>query len=168
MPSRKKERIFLFFTTVILVLLFGRLYIVLQQNFTDVDRRLNDGTMVNLNAPKPARNLARLLQTGYYFEDKKDIDLIEQTVAKQEKAGNEFDNIGEINKSKFNVDADEAFADGGKTFKERVLVSRTILGYTGDDSVRFEQERKAPPQLPATNDLGMSGYSISGTVMNKT
>lgn len=168
MPSRKKERIFLFFTTVILALLFGRLYMVLQQNFTDVDRRLNNGTMVNLNAPKPARNLARLLQTGYYFEDKKDIDLIEQTVAKQEKAGNEFDNIGEINKSKFNVDADEAFAEGGKSFKERVLVSRTLLGYTGADSVRFEQERKAPPQLPAVNDLGMSGYSISGTIMNKT
>lgn len=168
MPSRKKERIFLFFTTVILALLFGRLYMVLQQNFTDVDRRLNNGTMVNLNAPKPARNLARLLQTGYYFEDKKDIGLIEQTVAKQEKAGNEFDNIGEINKSKFNVDADEAFAEGGKSFKERVLVSRTLLGYTGADSVRFEQERKAPPQLPAVNDLGMSGYSISGTIMNKT
>ncbi|MDO3645008.1 FtsW/RodA/SpoVE family cell cycle protein [Mucilaginibacter sp. L3T2-6] len=167
MPSRKKERVFLLFTTAILALLFVRLYIVLQQNFTDVDRRLNDGTMVNLNAPNQARNLARLLRTGYYFEDKKDIDLIEHTVAKQEKAGNEFDNIGEINKSKFNVDADEAFAAGGKTFKERVLVSRTLLGYTGDDSIRFEQERKNPPELPSVNDLGMNGYSISGTVKNK-
>ena len=167
MPSRKKERVFLLFTTAVLALLFGRLYVVLQQNFTDVDRRLNDGTMINLNAPNPAQNLARLLRNGYYFEDKKDIDLIEQTVAKQEKAGNEFDNIGEINKSKFNVDADEAFADGGKSFKDRVLVSRTLLGYTGDDSVRFEQERKSPPQLPAANDLGMSGYSISGEIVNK-
>ena len=167
MGARKKERVFLFLTTILLALLFGRLFFVQQQNFTDVDKRLKDGTMVNLNAPRPAQNLASLLRKGYYFDDEKDISLIENTVAERTKAGIKFDNIGEINKLKYNVDADAAFVDGGKSFKDRVQVSRTLLGYTGDDSVRFSQERTGPPSLPTTTDLGLAGNSISGKILNK-
>jgi len=167
MGARKKERVFLILTTILLALLFGRLFIVQQQNFADVDKRLKDGTMVNLNAPKPAQNLASLLRKGYYFDDEKDISLIEKTVAERNKTESKFDNIGEINKLKYNVDADAAFADGGKSYKERVQVSRMLLGYTGDDSVRFTQERTGPPSLPATTDLGLAGNSISGKILNK-
>ncbi|MCR8558116.1 FtsW/RodA/SpoVE family cell cycle protein [Mucilaginibacter sp. BJC16-A38] len=168
MGSRKKERIFLLLTTILLGLLFGRLYVVLQQNFKDVDRRLKDGTMVNLNAPNPARNLKNLLVKGYYFEDQKDVDLIEQTVATKTTVGSKFDNIGEINKLKYNINADDAFAEGGKSFKDRVTVSRTLLGYTGGDSIRFTQERTSPPDLPAVTDVGLQGNSISGEILNKT
>ena len=168
MGSRKKERIFLLLSAVLLGLLFGRLFFVLQQNFTDVNQRLGDGTMVNLNAPNPAQNLRKLLQKGYYFEDEKDIDLIEKTVDSKINTGKKFDNIGELNKLKYNINADDAFADGGKSFKDRVLVSRTLLGYTGDDSVRFTQEKASPPNLPAATDVGLTGNSISGEVLNKT
>src|SRR4051812_26080269 len=123
MGTRKKERVFLLLTTIILALLFGRLFFVQQQNFADVDKRLKNGTMVNLNAPKPAQNLAAMLRKGYYFDDEKDISLIENTVAERIKTAIKFDNIGEINKLKYNVDADAAFADGGKSFKDRVQVS---------------------------------------------
>jgi cell division protein FtsW (lipid II flippase)/cell division protein FtsI/penicillin-binding protein 2 len=168
MGARKKERIFLLLTAIVLGLLFFRLFYVLQQNFTDVDRRLAEGTMVNLNAPHPAQNLTKLLTKGYYFEDKRDIDLIENTVAAKTSAGAKFDNIGELNKLKYNVNADEAFAKGGQSFKERVAVSRALLGYTGNDSVRFIQEQNNPPALPAVTDVGFLGNSISGTVLNKT
>jgi len=165
---RGKERIFLILSAVVLGLLFGRLYQVLQQNFTGVNEHVKDGSIVNLNAPNPARHLAALLERGYYFEDKRDIDLIENTLADRLKVTGKFDNIGEINKLAYNVDADDAFARGGKSFKERVQVSRTLLGYTGDDSVRFTQERNAPPNVPNTTDVGLQGSSISGTVLNKT
>ncbi|SHM20902.1 FtsW/RodA/SpoVE family cell cycle protein [Mucilaginibacter sp. OK098] len=168
MGSRKKEGLFLLLSAILLGLLFVRLFLVLQQNFTDVDQRLKDGTMVNLNAANPAQNLRRLLEKGYYFDDAKDIDLVESVVAAKYKTGSKFDNIGELNKHAYYVDADDAFSRGGRSFKDRVEVSRTLLGYTGDDSVRFTQEKDNPPALPAVNDVGLTGYNISGVILNKT
>jgi len=164
--SRKKERLFLLLVSVLLGLLFMRLYQVNQQSFADVDKRLQDGTMVNLNAKGAAGNFKRLLQKGFYFDDPKDIELIGNVVDKQ-MTSTTFDNIGELNKSKYNIDADEAFTAGGQSFKDRVLVSRALLGYTGADSLRFLQEKNNPPQLPEQTAIGLSGYSISGEVHDK-
>ncbi|MHB8206010.1 FtsW/RodA/SpoVE family cell cycle protein [Mucilaginibacter sp.] len=165
--SRKKERLFLLLIAVVLLILFVRLFMVLEGGFADVDKRLKDGTMVNLNAKGSGRRLARMLQKGYYFDDQRDIDLIEKTIASGIGAGTKFDNIGELNKKRFNVNADDAFAEGGQSFKQRVAVSRATLGYTGDDSTRFEQEQKSPPQLAATADIGMGGLAISGILFDK-
>lgn len=166
-PGRGMERLFLLLTGIILVALFGKLYFVLQQKFVDVDKRLQDGTIVNLNTPNTARNVASLLQKGYYFDDPKDVDYIKSTIASKVNIGEEIDNAGELNKRRYYVNADDAFANGGESFKKRVLVSRSLLGYTGDDSVRFTQERVHPPQLPAQTDLGLGEYSISGTIHHK-
>ncbi|MDR3696101.1 FtsW/RodA/SpoVE family cell cycle protein [Mucilaginibacter sp.] len=165
--SRKKERLFLILTGIILLLLFIRLFYVEQKNFTDVGQRLKDGTMINLNAPYLAQNLSVLLKKGYYFEDQNDISLIEHTLANNLNNGLKFDNIGELNKQRFNINADQAFDEGGESYKQRVMVSRSLLGYTGDDSVRFIQEKSNPPALPATTDLGMDGSAISGKILNK-
>lgn len=161
------ERLFLLLTGIILVALFGKLYFVLQQKFVDVDKRLQDGTIVNLNTPNTARNVAALLQKGYYFDDPKDVDYIRATIASKVNVGEQIDNAGELNKRHYYVNADDAFANGGESFKKRVQVSRSLLGYTGDDSVRFTQERVHPPQLPAQTDLGLGEYSISGTIHHK-
>ena len=164
--SRKKERLFLLLVSVLLGLLFMRLYQVSQQSFADVDKRLQDGTMVNLNTKNAADNFKQMLQKGFYFDDPKDIELIGSVVAKQI-TGAAFDNIGDLNKSRYSIDADEAFAAGGKSFKDRVLVSRALLGYTGNDSSRFAQEKNNPPQLPEQTDIGLTGYNISGEVHDK-
>jgi cell division protein FtsW (lipid II flippase) len=166
-PGRGMERLFLLLTGIILLILFGKLYFVLQQKFVDVDKRLQDGTIVNLNTPNTARNVASLLQKGYYFDDPKDVDYIKSTIASKVNIGEEIDNAGELNKRRYYVNADDAFANGGESFKKRVLVSRSLLGYTGDDSIRFTQERVHPPQLPAQTDLGLGEYSISGTIHHK-
>ena len=165
--SRKKERLFLILTGIILLLLFVRLFYVEQKNFTDINQRLKEGSMINLNAPGLAKNLSSLLKRGYYFEDQKDIDLIENTVAGNTAAGFKFDNIGELNKKRFNINADQAYDEGGESFKQRVIVSRSLLGYTGDDSVRFIQEKNNPPVLPASTDLSLDGGTISGKILNK-
>ncbi len=164
--SRKKERLFLLLVSVLLGLLFLRLYQISQQSFTDVDKRLQDGTMVNLNAKDAAGNFKRMLQKGFYFDDPRDIELIGNVVAKQ-MTGTTFDNIGDLNKSRYSIDADESFAAGGQSFKDRVLVSRALLGYTGNDSLRFLQEKNSPPQLPEQTDIDLSGYSIKGEVHDK-
>jgi cell division protein FtsW (lipid II flippase) len=165
--GRGKERLFLLLVAVIFALLFYKLYAVLQVRFADVDKRLKDGTMVNLNDKNPAARLSELLRKGYYFEDKRDIELIETTVAKSINTGEKIDNIGELNKRKYYVNADDAYTQGGKSFKSRVDASRSLLGYTGADSLRFVEERNDPPAVPSATDLGMGAQAIKGKVVNK-
>lgn len=166
-PGRRMERLFLLLTGIVLLVLFGKLYAVLQQKFVDVDKRLHDGTIVNLNAPNPARNVAALLKKGYYFDDPRDVDYIQSTIAGKANAATAFDNAGELNKRRYYVNADEAMERGGESFRQRVMDSRELLGYTGDDSIRFTQEKNHPPEVPAQNDLGLGEYSISGTIKHK-
>ena len=165
--SRLSERIFLLLITCVLALLFYKLYTIEQRNFTDVESRLSDGTMVNLNAKDPAVQMGTLLEKGYYFDDKKDIDLIQTTITQAIQPGQKFDNIGDLNKKRFDVNADEAFTNGGASFKKRVFASRTLLGYNGDDSIRFIQEKNNPPQLPQAVDAELGNQAISGSVLNK-
>lgn len=164
---RNIERLFLASVTILLALFFFKLYSVLQLRMADVETRLKDGTMVNLNAKDPAAAVSSLLEKGYYFEDKRDIDLIKTTIGRSAKPGSLISNIGELNKQQFSVNADEAYEKGGKTFKSRVAASRSLLGYTGDDSLRFIQEKKNPPALSSVADLQMGKYSINGTIKNK-
>ncbi|WP_439696306.1 FtsW/RodA/SpoVE family cell cycle protein [Mucilaginibacter sp. AW1-7] len=166
-PGRRLERLFLLLTGILLTLLFGRLYVVLQQKFTDIDKRLQDGTIVNLNAPNRARNVAALLKKGYYFDDPRDVDYIQSVIAAKASSAGAFDNAGELNKRKYYVNADEAIEQGGESFRQRVLDSRELLGYTGEDSIRFSQEKNHPPEIPAENDLGLGDYSISGKITHK-
>lgn len=165
--SRIKERLFLLLIAVLFLFLFFRLFTVLQLRFADVDKRLKDGTMVNLNAKDPAGQTKGMLTKGYYLEDKRDIELITNTIANNIGQGQKIDNVGELNKRKYYIVADEAFANGGESFKSRVTASRSLLGYTGDDSVRFEQERKNPPNLASKVDIGLGNNSISGNIVNK-
>jgi len=164
-PNRKAERIFLLLATFILGALFVTLYLTQQQNFADVHKRLADGTMINLNEANPGKKIRGLLSKGYYFEDKKDILLIENTVANSSSLHKEpIDNVGELNKKKFFVPADIAFAQGGKNFKERVIASRLLLGFTGSDSVKYKQEQQRPQELPAVKDFAKGSYGITGKI----
>jgi cell division protein FtsW (lipid II flippase) len=163
--SRLRERIFILAIGLILALFFYQLYTVIQPRFSEVGPRLKAGTMVNLNAGKPAESIRNLLKKGYYFEDQRDVDLIEATVANASQNIQSLDNIGEINKRRYFILADEAYKKGGQSFKARVLASRTLLGYTGDDSLRFAQEEKNPRSYPASADLGMGEHTISGKIV---
>ncbi|MEJ6981804.1 FtsW/RodA/SpoVE family cell cycle protein [Pedobacter sp. P351] len=166
--SRKTERLFLLIISAVLALLFFSLYFVLQRDFKDVSSRLSDGTMLNLNSQDPGEGIKTLLQKGYYFEDKKDISLIQSAVAAGlNPAEKPIDNIGELNKRKFFVEADEADLKGGESFKKRVKVSRSLLGFTGDDSIAFSQERSKPQQLPSITNVGLGKNSISGKILTK-
>jgi hypothetical protein len=162
--SRSSERLFIFATAIVLSLFFYQLYAIIQSRFAEVAPRLQAGTMVNLNAPKPAENLRSLLTKGYYFEDQRDLDLIETTVATGSQVGQKVDNIGELNKRRYFILADDAFTKGGKSFKARVTASRALLGYTEDNALTFESERNNPRQYPAKLELNLGSYAISGHI----
>ncbi|MBC8053298.1 MAG: FtsW/RodA/SpoVE family cell cycle protein [Sphingobacteriaceae bacterium] len=166
--GRKTERLFLVLIAVVLGALFFYLYTVIQWDFKDVNSRLSNGTMLNLNGREPGEGIKTLLRKGYYFDDKKDIELIGSVVAKGlNPADRAIDNIGELNKRKFFVDADDAYIRGGENLKNRVIASRSLLGFTGDDSIAFAQERNKPQQLPAITTVGMGKYGISGLIKDR-
>ncbi|HEU4901833.1 MAG TPA: cell cycle protein, partial [Flavisolibacter sp.] len=165
--SRNLERVFLIAIGAVLLYLFMQLYSVLEKDFTEVPRRLADGSMVNLNAPKPAENLANLLQKGFYLEDPRDVNLVRSVAAQGFNGVEEMDNIGELNKRAFEITTDDAYARGGESFRKRAKLSRTLIGFAGNDSTRFETERRNPPKLPATVALNLGDRTIEGKVQNR-
>ena len=165
---RNTERLFLVLNTLVLGLLFFQLYRVHLRDFEEVDQRLADGTMVNLNDPKIESKFKNLLQKGFYFEDKKDMDLISSVVGKVRGTEKQvIDNIGELNKKKYFVLADEAYNRGGESFKKRVVASRSLLGFTGPDSSLFNSEKAKPMPVDAETDLAAGENSIKGKILNQ-
>jgi len=165
LSQRRIERFFLVLVSLVLALLFLNLHSVLQKDFETVPQRLQNGTLVNLNAEGAAQNLRKVLQNGFYFEDPRDIQLITSVLSQNLNTdSNALDNIGELNKQPFYVDAERAYAAGGESFKKRVRLSRSLLGFTGIDSVRFDREKKAPPVLPASVDVGLGKGQIKGSI----
>ncbi|MBA2746775.1 MAG: FtsW/RodA/SpoVE family cell cycle protein, partial [Flavisolibacter sp.] len=163
--GRNLERVWLLAIIAVLGFSFHELYKVLERDFFDVPERMQQGSIVNLNADQPGQRMKLLLTTGYYFEDPRDIELISSVMAQRiDPAAGVIDNIGELNKIKYNIKADDAFRAGGNSFRKRVQLSRSLLGYSGSDSVRFDQEMQAPLPLPAVHDASLGKSAITGKV----
>src|ERR687885_777195 len=118
--SRNIERFFLFILSIVMVMLFYQLFTVLKGRFADVSKRLANGTMMNLNDDKPGERIKTLLQKGFYFRDKRDINLISEVVENgRRNTIGVIDNAGELNKSRYNVTTEDAWLKGGEVFKKR-------------------------------------------------
>src|SRR5436190_14785691 len=113
--NRKLERFSLLLITIIMALLFWKLYTVLQRDFTEVHTRIENGTIVNLNDNSDSSATRKMLQKGMYFEDPKDIDFIVSTIKAAKDPSINIDNTGQLNKAAYFVHADEAFNKGGKS-----------------------------------------------------
>lgn len=164
--SRNTERVFLLLVTIVMAMLFFKLFTVLKRDFADVPQRLENGTIMNLNNDKPGERIKILLSKGFYFRDKQDINLISSVVAngRNETAGI-IDNVGELNKSRYNVSTEEAYLRGGEEFKKRVRVERSLIGFTDEDSSLFEKERRKPAVLPSPNNIAMGSGTINGVIL---
>ena len=165
--NRKLERLCVLLIGIIIGFLFWKLFSVLQRDFAEVNTRIENGTMINLNAGKPAEAMADLLKKGLYFEDPKDIAFIAATLSGVKDTASSIDNIGSLNKKRYFVNADEAFFKGGKSFKSRVLLSRNLLGFSEADSITFEKEKKHPLAVTSKINVDLGKYNISGAVKNR-
>lgn len=163
--SRNTERIFLLLVTFLMAVLFYKLFTVLKRDFTDVSGRLRAGTIMNLNDDKPGERIKVLLAKGFYYQDRRDIDLIGSVVANGiNKTSGTTDNIGELNKINYNVTVEDAYRRGGEQFKKRAIVERSLLGFTDEDSSLYQKEMKKPAILPATNNIAIGSGTINGTI----
>jgi cell division protein FtsW (lipid II flippase) len=165
--ARSIERFSILLISVLMAALFFQLYSVLRKDFEEVPTRLANGTIMNLNADKPADRMRLLLQRGFYFKDKRDIELISSVMSRGLRTGDdEIDNIGELNKNKYNINAEEAYASGGQNFRRRVEISRTLVGFSDDDSATFQQEKRKPLKVSSANSIAMGNHNISGEIHN--
>ncbi len=146
--------------------LFFNLFIVLQRDFEKVPSRVKEGSIVNLNNEGAAERFRNLLAKGFYFEDDRDIDIITTSVKKGvAESEEEIDNIGELNKSKYNIDAEQTFVKGGEGFRKRVSLSRSLMGFSNVDSNRYLQEKNAPHQYPGYNFIIITIYSATDSIL---
>ncbi|GAB4092131.1 FtsW/RodA/SpoVE family cell cycle protein [Flaviaesturariibacter terrae] len=164
MNNRKTERLLLACITIVLGGLFTILYQGFEKDTADVAQRLQEGSIVNLAADPGAGALARLLATQYYLEDPRDIKLVQEAVASGQQSTGPLDNIGALNKRPFLLPAEEALARGGASLQKRARLSYRLLGFDGADSLRYAAEKRAPPALPASLDLGAGKGVLEGTV----
>ena len=166
LKNRNAERTCLLLTGIIMAFLFSKMFSVLQRDFAEVKTRIGNGTMINLNDDKPGERMKEVLEKGMYFEDPKDVSFITTTVAAAKKQGREIDNAGTLNKAPYFINADQAFSEGGASFKKRVELSRDLLGFSRDDSTSFKKETQHPMQVSAQTDVGLGTGTISGTIKN--
>jgi cell division protein FtsW (lipid II flippase) len=165
--GRSGERVGLLLISAVLGLLFFQLFQVLKRDFSEVPQRLADGSMVNLNSGNLPDKMSLLLTKGFYFEDPRDVALIRNRIAQEAaKGGKKVDNIGELNKSAYFVNAEEAFSRGGQSFQKRVKTSRGYLGFAGDDSLLYAKEKSAPLNVPQQNHLAMGDGNITVRIAN--
>ena len=164
--QRKTERYFILAIAAVLLLFFVNLFFELKKEFPAVTTGMQNKTVVHLNQPDRSGQLTRLLQSGFYLEDGRDIAFIGTVLSRLREEP--LDNIGALNKHPFLVSAEEAFARGGNSFQKRVRQSRAQIGFTGADSLRYEQEKKSPLPYPAQINAGMGKYSISGSISDST
>lgn len=163
--KRREERLFILLLTVLFLALFFKLHGVLEQRTANTEQNLASGTFVNLNGAEPVKGVTGVLSKGNYDLDRRDIAFIGAVLDARLGQGERFENIGELNKKKYNVPAEEAYAQGGESYKKRVLVSRSLIGFDEEAGISYEQEKKSPKPLPATADLKASnGLSISGII----
>lgn len=163
--GRSTERFLLVLIAAVLGLLFYTLLPVLQADFGNIDQALRQGTVVNLNAPDSPQALARLLTNGYYFDDKHDVAFVQQVFAQARRSDSTvIDNLGALNKKRFWVLADDAFAQGGHSYKKRVALSRQLIGLPHDDSLQLTAVQTTAKPLSAIADAGLQGYALQGAV----
>ena len=157
------ERSYLLGATVVLLLLFTRLYVNRQAALDQADRDYAAGTKLNLQPGLRSGALQRLLRQGNYLTDDRDVTLIIDSLPAKLRQNGSPDNLGAINKRAFALRTPVAWQStmGGASFQSRLRVSRQQIGF---DSVLYERELNRPRPYPST--VGAGGLQMAGRVLD--
>ncbi|GAB3319069.1 hypothetical protein GCM10027299_11280 [Larkinella ripae] len=156
-------RLYLVGATVMLLLLFIRLYSNLLPNLNQASEGLANGRVLTLTAGVKPAAIQRLLSTGNYYEDTKDRALVADSLAAKLALNGSPENLGAVNKRQFSVRAPLAWRSsvGGADFQSRLQLSRQQMGF---DSVLYVRERTNPKAYASTLAIGGGNRSVSGRV----
>jgi cell division protein FtsW (lipid II flippase) len=157
------ERGYLLGATVLLLVLFTRLYINRQSALDGAERDYATGTKLNLQPGLRVAAIQRLLQQGNYLTDPRDISLVADSLPVKLRREGTPDNVGAINKRVFALRTPIAWQSpiGGADFQSRLRVSRQQIGF---DSLLYRRELNQPRPYPSV--VGVGGIQIAGQVLD--
>ena len=161
--SFASERAYLLGATILLLLLFARLYMNRQPMLDAAERDYATGTKLNLQPGLRPDALRRLLQQGNYLTDARDVALIADSLPPRLRQQGAPDNLGAMNKRAFAIRTPLAWQSrvGGVDFQSRLRVSRQQIGF---DSVLYERELNRP--RPYASVVGSGGLQLAGRVVD--
>ncbi len=161
--SNPSGRLYLLGASIMLLLLFGRLYMNLSPALNQAKETLASGQALTLESGLKSASIQRILNTGNYYSDPKDRAFVADSLVAKLRQNGSPDNLGTLNKRLFSVLAPVAWRSriGGTDFQSRLQVSRQQMGF---DSILYVRELNNPKSYPATVNAGNGTESISGRV----
>ena len=154
--NRRNETILLFFVSVLLLGLFGRLYYNLMPVFEETEIGYKKGTMLHLGKAVDTQELETLLETNNYIENAQELSLTVRNLSQKLAEQGKLENLGALNKRAFQIKADSTTIG-----KERYINAKDILGL---DTLYNAQVRINHPSEVTLNE---GPQSISGRVSSK-
>lgn len=156
-------RLYLVGATVVLLLLFTRLYINLLPTLNRAQQALTNAQALTLAPGIRSAPMQRLLTSGNYYADRADIALVADSLSAKLARNSAPDNLGAINKRQFSVLAPVAWRSrvGGPDFQNRLQLSRQQMGF---DSVLYGQELNAPKPYGVRVSAGRDNRVMAGRV----
>ncbi len=148
---------------LILLLLFFKLFYALQPDLNKADTALHERRAIRLEAGLDKSLLKKIISDGNYFADKRDIDLLTDSLSAKLITGNKPDNLGALNKTFFALAVPLAWKSsiGGNDFQGRLIASRERLGF---DSTLYVQELNRPEKKPHTLKVDNGDMEMQGIV----
>ncbi|MHB9055391.1 MAG: FtsW/RodA/SpoVE family cell cycle protein [Paludibacteraceae bacterium] len=130
MQGRTREFILMAAVSGILVLLALAYFVNIEPGLKEAETGYSSGTIINLDGNFKPDKLKELLSKGDYFADTQYENFVAwQLKDKVNTANGSVSNLGELNKSAFQVNAVKMDESGGELGKSRYLFSATELGY---------------------------------------
>ncbi len=156
------ERGYLLGATVLLLLLFAKLYVNLQPALDQTEGDYAAGAAVNLQSGLRATAIRNLLLEGNYVTDPRDAALIADSLPVKLQRNDQPDNLGAINKRAFAIRVPKTWRSpiGGTDFQSRLRVSRQLTGF---DSLLYVRELNQPRPYPSV--VGSGGLYVAGRVL---
>ncbi|ADB37330.1 FtsW/RodA/SpoVE family cell cycle protein [Spirosoma linguale] len=157
------ERLYLPIASVMLLLLFYRLYTNFRPALDQAKQAYASGQALNLTTDLKSAAIERLLTTGNYYADPKDVTLVADSLPAKLLQNQTLDNLGAINKRQFSIVAPVKWRSriGGADFQSRLRLSRQQMGF---DSVLYNRELTNPKTYPSSVNTGSGSAAFSGEV----
>ncbi|HTE11708.1 MAG TPA: FtsW/RodA/SpoVE family cell cycle protein, partial [Chitinophagaceae bacterium] len=128
---------------LILLLLFFKLFNVLSPELEKATIARSEHRAIVLEAGMDKEVLKKIIEEGNYYTDKRDIDLLADSLSQKLLNTDPLDNLGSLNKNAFAIAAPLPWKTGmgGADFQDRLTASRQRLGF---DSALYVQELTHP------------------------
>ncbi|AUD01565.1 FtsW/RodA/SpoVE family cell cycle protein [Spirosoma pollinicola] len=158
------ERLYLPAASVMLLVLFVRLYGNLLPSLDQAKQAYSTGQALNLDKGLKSGAIQRLLSSGNYYTDSNDINLVADSLSAKFRQNGTLDNLGALNKRQFSVMAPVSWRSriGGADFQSRLRFSRQQMGF---DSVLYNRELISPKTYPTSVNTGSGTVSLTGRVV---